>query len=182
MFDHVQEWIDAAVANGATANVRPDAVCRMHAIGMQDLIPSAGVYRDGPVAIENSKHTPPAFGDVPGLVDEMCATLARASDRTPLWLASYALWRLNWIHPFADGNGRTARALCHVVLSIHLKLPRMPPGPTLPERILREKLKYWRCLQEADSAYRRRRTVSVSHMEGFLGRLLRAMLADDTGR
>ncbi|MGH7294224.1 MAG: Fic family protein, partial [Polyangiaceae bacterium] len=24
--------------------------------------------------------------------------------------AAYALWRFNWIHPFAGGNGRTARA------------------------------------------------------------------------
>ncbi|MEX1365172.1 MAG: Fic family protein [Nannocystaceae bacterium] len=25
----------------------------------------------------------------------------------------YTLWRLNWIHPFVEGNGRTARAACY---------------------------------------------------------------------
>ena len=25
-------------------------------------------------------------------------------DSTPVHLASYVMWRLNWIHPFTDGN------------------------------------------------------------------------------
>ncbi|MFX9016038.1 Fic family protein, partial [Acinetobacter baumannii] len=25
---------------------------------------------------------------------------------------AFALWRINWIHPFKNGNGRTARAFC----------------------------------------------------------------------
>jgi len=28
----------------------------------------------------------------------------------PTTLAAFALWNLNWIHPFIEGNGRTARA------------------------------------------------------------------------
>src|ERR1700691_2453032 len=35
-------------------------------------------------------------------------------------LAAYILWKLNWIHPFADGNGRTARAVSYAVLCIKL--------------------------------------------------------------
>jgi hypothetical protein len=31
----------------------------------------------------------------------------------PTELAAYGLWRLNWIHPFVEGNGRTARAVCY---------------------------------------------------------------------
>ncbi len=34
----------------------------------------------------------------------------------PTWLAAYALWRLNWIHPFIEGNGRTARAACYYLI------------------------------------------------------------------
>jgi choline-glycine betaine transporter len=32
---------------------------------------------------------------------------------TPTELAAYTLWRMNWIHPFTEGNGRTARAAIH---------------------------------------------------------------------
>ena len=33
-------------------------------------------------------------------------------------LSSYVLWRLNHIHPFINGNGRTARAACYFVLCV----------------------------------------------------------------
>jgi Fic family protein len=49
-------------------------------------------------------------------------------------LAAFVLWRLNFIHPFINGNGRTARAACHFVLC--LKAGGWLPGdPILPELI-----------------------------------------------
>jgi len=33
---------------------------------------------------------------------------------SPLHLAAYTLWRMNWIHPFVDGNGRTSRAVSYL--------------------------------------------------------------------
>lgn len=38
-------------------------------------------------------------------------------------LASFVLWRLNWIHPFIDGNGRTAAVLCYFVLGVKSEPP-----------------------------------------------------------
>jgi fido (protein-threonine AMPylation protein) len=35
---------------------------------------------------------------------------------SPTQAAAYALWGVNHIHPFCQGNGRTARALCYYVL------------------------------------------------------------------
>jgi Fic family protein len=40
------------------------------------------------------------------------------SVRTALHLAAYVMWRLNWIHPFTDGNGRTSRISSYVILTI----------------------------------------------------------------
>ena len=36
----------------------------------------------------------------------------------PTLLPAYALWRLNWIHPFIEGNGRTARAACYYLICL----------------------------------------------------------------
>jgi hypothetical protein len=30
------------------------------------------------------------------------------------------MWRTNWVHPFDDGNGRTARAASYLVLCVKL--------------------------------------------------------------
>ena len=35
-----------------------------------------------------------------------------------VYLAAYVLWRLNYIHPFVNGNGRTARAACMFVICV----------------------------------------------------------------
>jgi Fic family protein len=71
------------------------------------------------------------------------------SSTSAVHLAAYVLWKLNWIHPFADGNGRTARAVAYVVLSI--KLDSLLPGaPTIPEQIAGNKRPYYEALEVAD--------------------------------
>ena len=52
----------------------------------------------------------------------------------PTMLPAYALWRLNWIHPFVEGNGRTARAACYYLIC--MRQGRLLPGRKIvPERI-----------------------------------------------
>src|ERR1035441_3363387 len=52
----------------------------------------------------------------------------------PTLIAAYALWRLNWIHPFVEGNGRTARAACYYLLC--MRQNKLLLGKkTVPERI-----------------------------------------------
>ena len=71
------------------------------------------------------------------------------STKSALHLAAYVLWRLNWIHPFADGNGRTARTVSYVVLSI--KLDGLLPGaPTIPDQIADDKQPYYLALEAAE--------------------------------
>jgi Fic family protein len=81
------------------------------------------------------------------------------------------MWRLNWIHPFTDGNGRTSRALSYALLSI--KLGYVLPGfPTIPQQIEGDNSHYIMALEKADAAARDG-SVDVSEMEA----MMRSMLA-----
>lgn len=77
--------------------------------------PGAGEYRGGSVTISGSEHVPPSAPAVPGEVDEALAWLASSRAPAPLRAAVVHAW-LAQIHPFVDGNGRTARAVMNLVL------------------------------------------------------------------
>jgi Fic family protein len=91
--------------------MRPSALLDLHRVAMDGLSVEAGVYRRQSVKIIKAEHIPPRWEKVPALVDEMCEYVNDNWERTPVHLSSYVMWRLNWIHPFVDGNGRTSRAV-----------------------------------------------------------------------
>src|SRR5689334_9825100 len=104
-----------------------------------------GRYRRDNVIIQNSKHKPPRWQDVNDLMAEFLRQLTRRSGKNePINTAAYVLWRLNWIHPFMEGNGRTARALSYFVLCKEFNL-WLPGNPIIPERIRSSRPK-WRGL------------------------------------
>ena len=86
------------------------------------------------------------------------------------------LWRLNWIHPFDDGNGRTARGLSHLVTCVRLGY-LLPGTKTIPDQIASNKTPYYRALESADDAFTDGR-IDVSALEALLGTMLAAQLAD----
>jgi len=77
--------------------------------------PGAGEYRRGDVRISGADHQPPPAAAVPRAVNELLAWLA-STDGPPLLAAAAAHAWLAHIHPFLDGNGRTARALMNLLL------------------------------------------------------------------
>lgn len=96
-------------------------------------------------------------------------------ENSAVHLCAYVLWKLNWIHPFSDGNGRTARAVAYVVLSA--KLDSLLPGsPTIPEQIAGDKDPYYRALESADRSFKDTDQVDVSELEEMLGRMLAKQL------
>ena len=99
-------------------------------------------------------------------VEELCDYVNDNWDKSPVHLAAYVLWRLNWIHPFTDGNGRTARALSYVVLCIRLGY-RLPGTNTIPEQISRDKMPYYRALESADRAFKEQE-LNLSALEDLL--------------
>lgn len=82
--------------------------------------PHAGAFRDHPVYIFGSMHVPPNPASVPERVDDMLARYAYNKEHAhPVVSGSILHFDLLTIHPFADGNGRTARLLNNLHLISH---------------------------------------------------------------
>lgn len=63
----------------------------------------------------SAAYVPPPPHDVPTLLDDLIIYV-NGDDHSPLMQAALAHAQFESIHPFADGNGRTGRALIHVIL------------------------------------------------------------------
>lgn len=115
---------DAAIATIQTAlergsfKLRPSLILTLHREALAGISSYAGNYRPGGVAIKGSRHEPVPAHLVPALVETVCDYVNDHWEQsTPIHLAAYLMWRLNWIHPFADGNGRTSRIVSYLVHS-----------------------------------------------------------------
>ncbi len=137
----------------------------------------AGVFRNDEMEISYSRHKPPPPDLVPGHVEEMCDYVnENAGTRSPVHLAAYLLWRINWIHPFDDGNGRTARAVSYAVLCTLLGY-ELPGTKTIPEQIAKDKTPYYKALECADEMYAKKQ-LDISQVEALVESTLAAQLLE----
>jgi len=135
-----------------------------------------GRYREDPIYVGN--HTPPHFKEVPHLMDRFLSVIHENWTIVdhPTWLAAYALWRLNWIHPFVEGNGRTARAAAYYLICLNYgKL--LPGRKIVPERIRENREPYYAALADADRAWGEGK-LDVTSMAKYLEVLLKGQLTD----
>lgn len=158
-----------------TFRLRPSLILNVQREALNGISAYAGNFRPAGVRIEGSKHLPPDAHLVPELVEDLCDYVnAQWSTATPLHLAAYVMWRLNWIHPFSDGNGRTSRMMSYIVLCARLESV-LPGHPTIPEQIVSNRDPYFDALDAADLAWRDGR-IDVSAMENLLGGMLAVQL------
>lgn len=76
-----------------------------------------GAFRSGAVAIGQSRHTPPIHTDVPRLMQELVDYINQDNGRQyDIIKVAIAHHRFAAIHPFDNGNGRTARLLTYAML------------------------------------------------------------------
>jgi Fic family protein len=135
-----------------------------------------GRYREDPIYVGN--HIPPHFNDVPNLMDRMFSLIHEnwTIVDDPTYLAAFALWRLNWIHPFVEGNGRTARAACYYLIC--LKHGALLPGTKIvPERIRDNRQPYVDALKAGDRAWEQGK-LDVREMSAYLQQLLKGQLTE----
>lgn len=103
----------------------------------------AGKYRNGAVIIGGAKHVPPDALDVPRQMENLMQWLKKNERKLHIVELSAILHhKLTAIHPFFDGNGRTARLVMNVVL--------MRKGFPLVIILKNDRKKYYDVLQKAD--------------------------------
>lgn len=103
----------------------------------------AGRYADQGryVLTETGRHSFPSPAEIPALMGDFAAWLGNAPDTPETAFSAHR--RLVEIHPFDDGNGRTARLLMNLILI----RGGYPPVAVRPE----DRLAYTRALQEAQA-------------------------------
>lgn len=145
--------------------LRPSVIQLLQKVAVEGVERYPGQWRTGSAGIEKSTHAPPDAHLVPFLVQEMCDYVNdNLHEKTAFHLSAYVMWRLNWIHPFSDGNGRTSRVASYIVLSITLKA-LLPGSPSIPQQIQADWTAYFQALEHADDFYAATREVDVSEME-----------------
>ena len=173
---------DKIVAEAARAGLRfslsEALIQRLHLICMIDLLSDAGRYRETEVTLTNKPHVFPSHAEVPRLMQDFCALVANEWDKKDLvWLSALCLWRLNWIHPFRNGNGRTAREVSYLVLSIKFG-DILPKKNSIIEQIMAQKPLFEQVLGACDATFAQTSNIdaAVRPMGEFLAELLKRQL------
>lgn len=149
-FDRMFQEIEEAIKRGI-APLTPEIVKEFQLLAVDGLERTAGEFRTGPVSIDGSVHIPPPAAEVAQRVNEMCQYVNdHWGEAEALHLAAYVMWRLNWIHPFVNGNGRTSRVASYLVLCAALGMS-LPGDRTFAEIIDEDKRAYYQALDAADA-------------------------------
>lgn len=147
---------DLVVGERAITQIRESHLLDLQKLAVATIYPCGGTYRDArtKIIISDSEHQPPDAALVPGHIIDLLDYLNSTRGKLPaLERAAFALWRLNWIHPFRGGNGRTSRCLTYLIICMDLGM--MVPGmPTLPTLIYDKRKEYVEALKAADASLR----------------------------
>lgn len=133
------------------------ALCQLHHSATVFLLKQPGRYRQSNVNIQRDgvvTYQPPRWKEVQPLMQAFFSDLAvhwREGDA--LDVAAFALWRITWVHPFCDGNGRTAFAFAYACLCLKLGA-LLPYTDTVLDQMLADPAQCNGPLQTADASVR----------------------------
>jgi Fic family protein len=175
-YDVLKSAVEVALAHDDFL-ITHEIILRLHQYAVLYICDTPGEYRKRGVQINGSKHAPPPPEKVNGLMDEYVTYLNdNWASKSAVHLAAYAIWRMCWVHPFMEGNGRTSRAICCYVMC--MKLGFWIPGvKTIPKQIRDDRDPYYAALSEADQSDARANYFVLDRMEGYLTSLLQTQLS-----
>ena len=174
-YDLLLNCIEIGLAKGIEAFDKY-TLWALNSAAVANIAQFGGRYREEPIYVGD--HWPPHFKDVPNEMDRFFSVVHEnwTVIDNPTTLPAYALWRLNWIHPFVEGNGRTARAACYYLIC--MKQGRLLGGKKIvPERIRENRKPYYDALKAADKSWNDGH-FNVSDLSAYLGDLLKGQLTE----
>ena len=120
--DHTEalQWLYETVQSHGCHTISEMLIRNIHSLVVHNTDKDwAGRYRNSNVIIGGAKHNPPDAMDVSELMRQFIVWLKQNQKLSPIELAALAHHRLVHIHPFFDGNGRTARLFMNLLIMQH---------------------------------------------------------------
>ena len=142
---------------------------KAHGMMMAALSDEAGAFRKGGAGVVRGGeviHMAPPANRVPELMRDLFAWL-RTSEDHPLIQSCVFHYELEFIHPFADGNGRMGRLWQSVILGKWHPAFRQLPVETM---VFANQARYYQAINESSAA-----NDSGIFLEFMLGEILRAL-------
>ncbi len=87
-------------------------------IGLRGQTPPGVLFAVYDTESGTPEYIPPEYSDVPALLDELVEYVSTTDDH-PLIISAVVHYQLVTIHPFEDGNGRTARLMSGYILDLY---------------------------------------------------------------
>lgn len=150
----IQEVKNAAAAYACLPQLAPYSIADMlkaHALLMNGLVTEAGCFRHGGVGVFNGErvvHMAPPANMVQSLVRQLLHWYEQ-SELHPLLKSAVFHYEFEFIHPFADGNGRMGRLWHTLLLSQWKEILAWVPVETLVKERQQE---YYAALGAADKS------------------------------
>jgi len=125
--------------------IKQDDILKVHELLMRGIDDqNAGKYRTGQVRIAGATFMPPPARKIQPMINKLLQTISQNPDELrPIELSAFFHHKMVFIHPFLDGNGRTARLLMNII--------PMRNGYPFTVLLKVDRPKYLRALNEADN-------------------------------
>ncbi len=138
------EYLYELIDNSKRHTISEHLIKELHTLVVRDSQRDiAGKYRDGDVIIGGADHKPPSYLQVPS---QMKSIIDWASNNKrklhPVEFSALLHHKLAYIHPFWDGNGRTARLVMNILI--------MSKGYPIAVILKNDRKRYYRVLSLAD--------------------------------